>query len=66
MCLPSRKSPGEDLSVRDDITEWGKNLQNKTFYKFACNGQRPGGMEDNCIGIQVPHRTVVFGRRRTR
>jgi hypothetical protein len=52
--------------VRDDITEWGRNLQNKTLYKFACNGQRQGGMEDDCIGIQISQRTVVFGRRRTR
>jgi len=47
------KRPGEDLGVSEDITEWGRNLQNKTFYKFACSGQRPGGLEDNCAGIQV-------------
>jgi hypothetical protein len=63
-CSPFRKNPEEDLSVRDDITEWSRNLQNKTFYKFAISGEKTGGMKDDRIGIQVSQRIVVFGRRR--
>ena len=38
--------------MRENITEWGRNLQNKTLYKFAGSGQRPEGMGDDCVGIQ--------------
>jgi hypothetical protein len=50
--------------VREDITVWVRNLQNKTTYKFACSGQRLGGTEDDCTGVQILQRIVVFGRRR--